>query len=427
MASAGALDPLALLPAPSAKRLAVRVSADALRQLHAGHPWVYDRSIRSVSHDGAPGDLAVVFDDQRRFAGIGLWDPSSPIRVRVLHRGRPRPVDRAFWHERLAAALARRAPLYATAGTADETTAYRVVHGENDALPGLVVDRYGDTWVVKLDTAAWVPHLRDVLAELVDLVQPTSVVLRTARSVRPADLHGLRDGMTVAGPPVMAPVPFREHGLRFEADVVHGQKTGHFLDQRDNRQRVRQRSHGQRVLDVFSCTGGFAVYAAAGGAVEVHSIDVSAAAIAAARRNVELNRDRPEVAACRHRTTVGDAFAVMDDLARRRERYGIVVVDPPSFAPNAASIARARAAYARLTVAGLRLLRRGGLLVQASCSSRVPLAGLARTVHAAAAQAGFAVREVARTGHPLDHPVGFPEGAYLKALYLQLVGRERRR
>lgn len=412
-----------LVPGPSGKRLAVRVTPDALRQLRAGHPWVYDRSIRSVSHDGAPGDLAVVFDDDRRFAGIGLWDPSSPIRLRVLHHGRPAAIDRAFWRQRLAAALERRAPLSATAGTDDETTAYRCVHGENDALAGLVVDRYGDTWVVKLDTAAWVPHLRDVLAELVDLARPVSVVLRTSRSVRPADLHGLHDGMTLVGPPVVAPVPFREHGVRFEADVVHGQKTGHFLDQRDNRYRVGQRSRGQRVLDVFSCTGGFSVHAAVGGATEVHSVDVSRAAIAAARRNVELNRDRPEVAACRHRTTVGDAFTVMDELARARERYGIVVVDPPSFAPNAASVPRARAAYARLTVAGLRLLQRDGLLVQASCSSRVPLAELARTVHAAAAQAGFTVREVARTEHPLDHPIGFPEGAYLKALYLQLVGR----
>lgn len=427
MATAGSSDLLAALARTHERRLAVRVSPDALRQVRAGHPWVYDRSIRSVSHDGTAGDLAVVFDDDRRFAAVGLWDPSSPIRLRVLHHGRPATIDATFWRERLAAALARRASLRATAGTAAETTAYRCVHGENDALPGLVVDRYGDTCVVKLDTAAWVPHLRDVLAELVDLTRPTSVVLRTSRSVHPGDLRGLRDGATLIGPTVGTPVQFREHGLRFEADVVRGQKTGHFLDQRDNRHRVGQRSRGQRVLDVFSCTGGFSVHAAAGGAAEVHSVDASPAAIAAARRNLELNRDRPEVARCRYRTTVGDAFEVLGELARARERYGIVVIDPPSFAPKVASVPRALAAYARLTVAGLGLVRRGGLLVQASCSSRVPVAEFARTVHGAAAHAGFEVREVARTEHPLDHPIGFPEGAYLKALYLLVVGRDSTR
>ncbi len=412
--------------ASSRRRLAVRLTQDALRQVRAGHPWVYDRSIRSISHDGAPGDLAVVFDDDRRFVAIGLWDPASPIRLRVVHCGRPTPIDRGLWRGRLVAALERRAPLLATAGTDDETDAYRCVHGENDGLPGLVIDRYASTYVVKLDTAAWVPHLADVLGELVELVHPTSVVLRTSRSVRPDELHGLHDGVTLVGPEGAGPVRFREHGLSFEADVVHGQKTGHFLDQRDNRRRVAQLAAGQRVLDVFSCTGGFSVYAAGGGAVEVHSVDASPGAIATAQRNMDLNRHRPEIAACRHLTTVGDAFEVMARLARAGERFGIVVIDPPSFAPNAASVRRALTAYARLTELGLRLTRLGGTLVQASCSSRVGLADFARTVHAAASAAGYQVRELARTEHPLDHPVGFPEGSYLKALFLQVVAEPPR-
>jgi 23S rRNA (cytosine1962-C5)-methyltransferase len=219
-------------------------------------------------------------------------------------------------------------------------------------------------------------------------------------------------------------VRFQEHGLTFEADVVRGQKTGHFLDQRDNRGRVRDLSRGARVLDVFSCTGGFSVHAAAGGATAVHSIDTSPFAITAAKRNMALNADDRDVRACSHEVTTGDAFAVMEQLTRDRRRFDLVVIDPPSFAQNAASVDRAITAYARLTTLGLALVERGGVLFQASCSSRVGEADFVRTVHRAAAVAGYDLDEIARTGHPLDHPVHvdtFPEGRYLKAIVARPV------
>jgi len=405
------------LPRRSSTRLAVRVTPDAQRRIRAGHPWLYDGSIRSVNHKGEPGDLAVVFDDDRRFVAIGLWDPASPIRIKVLHQGKPVTIDAAWFQARIEAAAAIRQPLAATAGTDHATTAYRVVHGENDGLPGLVVDRYGDVVVLKLYTAAWLPHLVDVVAGLEHVLSPRSIVLRLARTLREQPLHGLCEGLVLSGTPVDGPVVFLEAGLEFEADVVHGQKTGHFLDQRDNRVRVGALASGRRVLDVFSCTGGFSVHAAAGGAKVAHSIDASPGAIDTARRNMARNASLVAVRACEHQTTVGEAFTEMERLVASRRRYDLVVVDPPSFAQNAASTGRAIASYERLTTLAVALLERDGILVQASCSSRVSAPDFYRAVHTAASRAGADLEEIERTQHALDHPVTFPEGAYLKALF----------
>ncbi len=202
------------------------------------------------------------------------------------------------------------------AGT--DTDGYRLVHGENDGLPGLVVDRYAATLVVKLYTTAWLPWL-DLLLDVLGEVQPANTtVLRLSREVAAAgtELYGLTDGGTLRGALPDDRVRFRENGLVFAADVVHGQKTGFFLDQRDNRARVRRLARGKRTLNVFAYSGGFSVYAAAGGAPEVVSIDLSAAALADAALNFQLNRSIPSVAACRHQTLAGDAFQELADLGR---------------------------------------------------------------------------------------------------------------
>ena len=416
------------LPQPSSSRLAIRVTPDALRQLRSGHPWLYEGSIRSVSREGAPGDLAVVFDDDRRFAAIGLWDPLSPIRVKVLHCGNPATIDGTWFRGVLDAALARRHPLITSIGTEKETTAYRVVNGESDGLPSMVIDRYSDVVVMKLYSAAWIPYLAVLVPEVVALLNPTSVVLRLARSMREIPLHGLVEGASLFGPDVTEPIRFREVGLNFEADVVRGQKTGHFLDQRDNRARVGELAARSRVLDVFCCTGGFSVHAAAGGAHAVLGIDSSPGALASAKHNIALNAHLPRLKACQHETVCAEAYGEMERLIEARRRFDVVVVDPPSFAQNAASVPRALAAYARLTTLGIALLERGGTLVQASCSSRVGEADFFRTVHLAAARAGVDLEEIERTGHALDHPVTFAEGAYLKTLFARVAPlREARR
>lgn len=403
------------LPSPSPRRLAVRITPDALRQVRGGSPWIFDGSITSVrgAEEAAPGDLAVVFDQRREFAAIGLWDPGSPIRVRVLHTGRPTPIDDLWWRSRLDEALARRGALV----TDPDTTAYRVVHGENDGFGGLVVDRYDTTLVLKLYSDVWWSHLRPVLDALVDALDPDRIVLRLGRAVTPPPGSDLADGVTLLGDPPEGPISFRERGLWFEADVRFGPKTGHFLDQRDNRGLVRGMAEGAAVLDVFASTGGFSVSAAAGGARSVHLVDVSAPALEVARRNLSLNRHIGAVRACEVTTAVGDAVEVLGSLARMPGRFDLVIVDPPSFAHDAAGVPAARRAYTRVVRAALRVVRPGGTLVQASCSSRIGAEEFFDLVRAAAAAERVPFRELRHTGHPLDHPVGFEQGAYLKAVF----------
>jgi 23S rRNA (cytosine1962-C5)-methyltransferase len=404
------------VPALDDRRVAVRVSRDALRQIRGGHPWVYDRSVTSVSHDAPPGTLAVVFDDDRRFAAIGLWDPTSPLRIRVLHAGAPSTVDEAFWADRIERAVALRAPLVASG----ETTGLRCINGESDGMPGLVLDRYGDTAVVKLYTSSWLPHLATLLPLLVGTTGADRLVLRLSRAVADGPTHGLRDGQVLVGSEPDGPVPFLEHGLAFAADVVHGQKTGHFLDQRDNRALVGSLARGLEVLDVFACTGGFSVHAAAGGAKTVHSVDLSEPALATARANMARNRHLTAVAACAHTTEVGDAFRVLEAHAAAGRRWDLVVIDPPSFAPRQDAVERALRAYARLTHLGLAVVRPGGILVQSSCSARIDAATFHRQLREVATSTGHELEEIARTGHALDHPATFPEAHYLKTAFVRV-------
>ena len=396
--------------------MAVRITNDALRHVRSGHPWVYDQAITSTSHDGAPGDLAVIFDADRKFAAIALFDPASPIRLKVLHQGKPVTVDRAFWTTTLSTAIARRATLSASG----DTTGYRVVNGENDGMPGFVLDRYDRTLVMKLYSGIWVPHLADIIAAIDELMHPESLVLRLARNITLEALHGLEEGDALIGVCPTDPVLFLERGLTFEADVVHGQKTGFFLDQRDNRALVGTMTRDARVLDVFASTGGFSVYAAAGGATEILAVDLSEPTLAAAARNLAHNSRRSEVAACRFKPIVADAFREMDRLAHQGQRFDVVIIDPPSFAQRQFEVDRAISAYSKLTDLGVRLVKRGGLLVQCSCSSRVTADDFHSTVSHSAARANRPLDELRRTGHAVDHPVTFNEGSYLKAVFARV-------
>ena len=222
------------------------------------------------------------------------------------------------------------------------------------------------------------------------------------------------------------PVLFSEGDLTFEADVRTGQKTGYFLDHRANRRHVRRLSGGKRVLDVFASTGGFTVHAAAGGALSVHAVDASGPTLDVIRRNLDHNADVPAVAACQVTTEVNDAFDAMGALGRAGRRYDLVIVDPPSFAQKATTVGRARAAYAKLTKLAIGLIQDGGILVQASCSSRVTPDDFFATVTEAALEHGASFTELRRTGHDVDHPVSFDEGEYLKAGFWRVDPGRRR-
>lgn len=393
----------------SAHRLAVRVTPAAERAVRRGHPWVFDDAVLSVRPDGRSGDLAVIFDQRRRFLALGLYDPDSPLRIRVLHHGAPRPIDADWWDARLAQALALRA---APAIPAD-TDAYRCLHGENDGFPGMVFDRYGAYGVLKLYTAAWLPHLPTVLPLLLRRVTLQGVVLRVARRIADRLPAGWDDGATLWGTPPPEEVRFRENGLWFAADLRRGHKTGHFLDQRENRARVRELAAGCEVLDLFACTGGFALYAAAGGARAVLSVDLSGPALETAARNFALNRDLPAVRVCRYETLVADAW---DPTWQHGRAFDLVVVDPPALAHRQADVPAALQAYRRLAEAALRMTRPGGRLVMASCSGRVSAEAFFAVIEQAAQGLGRRLRDRQHTAHAADHPIGFPEGAYLKCL-----------
>ncbi|WKZ36812.1 MAG: class I SAM-dependent rRNA methyltransferase [Anaerolineales bacterium] len=402
------------LPLPASQRIAMKVTAPAGRIIRQGHPWVFDQSIIEQSHEGAPGDLAVIFDGKRKFLAVGLYDPTSPIRVRIFQKGKPAPIDRNWFREKLGTAAGLRASLQE-----QDTNGYRLVHGENDGLPGLVIDRYAETLVIKLYTPAWVPHLKELCSALEGGHPFERLILRLSRSLtRQAKyLHGLTDGMTILGQPPEGLILFKENGLTFECDPIHGQKTGFFLDQRDNRARVEAFSAGKSVLNVFSYTGGFSVYAARGGAEEVLSVDISRPAVEATLRNIAGNRDVPGVNAAKFETIAMDAFEALAQMKGIQRRFGMVILDPPMFAQNQSQVEAALTAYRRLTQLGLAVLKPGGILVQASCSSRVDAARFFDAVQRSAKEAGRPLKELERSGHAPDHPVTFDEGAYLKCLF----------
>ncbi len=410
--------PLSHLPSPNVKHIALRISAPAEPALRQGHPWIYDQAITDQSHAGSPGDLAVIFDNKRRFLAIGIYDPTSPIRVRILQSRQPAAINADWFKIRLAAAASLRLPLIE--GPAERaTTGYRLVHGENDGFPGLVIDRYAETLVIKLYTPAWIPHLKEFCSALAQVSPAERLILRFSRSLlkQTEFLSGLSSGLTLSGPSLTGPIMFQENGLVFEADPILGQKTGFFLDQRENRARVERLSKDKSVLNVFAYTGGFSVYAARGGARQVVSVDISAPAIQTAIRNMAHNRQISTVAAALHETVAEDAFEVLARMASEKRRFDLVILDPPMFAQNQSQIAAAISAYQRLTSLGLGVLRPGGVLVQASCSSRVEPEAFFNAIHQAARESNRHLIEIERTDHALDHPIGFKEGAYLKCLF----------
>jgi 23S rRNA (cytosine1962-C5)-methyltransferase len=303
---------------------------------------------------------------------------------------------------------------------AKQTTGYRVVHGENDGLSGLVVDRYDGVGVIKLYSAVWVKWLGEIVTVLTEILPFKHIVLRLSRHLQKQSdqLFGLHDGQLLWGESFAGVASFSENGLRFEADVFQGQKTGFFLDQRDNRAKVEQLAQGQDVLNLFAYTGGFSLYAGRGGARSVVSVDVSAPALMVAERHFELNSGALGKE-CRHFTQQSDVFDAIQKLQTQKKQFGLIVVDPPSFAKRATEIAGAWKAYRRLMRGVLPLIARNGVLVFASCSSRIGADDFFEIVSEEAKKSGRRFGEIARTGHAIDHPIGFPEGAYLKCIFLK--------
>ncbi len=411
---------------------------DLARHLRAGHPWVFRKALERPPRGLAAGDVVDVVEGER-FVARGYYDPHSAISVRVLTREPAEEIDAAFWRRRVQRAMSLRRALVSG------TTGFRMVHGESDGLPGVVADRYGEWAVLKLYSAGLTPHRAHIVEALRAAAgegegAPGPEPLRPGapgpEPLRPGPLAGVYgrgevprdeedDGAAPQGRVLWGAEPperirIDEHGMRLLVDVRRGQKTGTFLDQRENRRMVRGLARGRaEALNCFSYTGGFSVAAALGGAGRVVSVDLDADAIALARDNFRENGLDPGA----HAFAVDDVFEVLARFRREGRRFDLVVCDPPAFAKSQKAVEGALAGYASLNRAALGVLAPGGLLVTASCSARVSAEQFYDAVKEAAFKARVELQLVDERRQPPDHPVSpqFREGRYLKCLVYRRV------
>ncbi len=402
------------MTAKSTSSLRLRISQKAETILRGGHPWLFSDSIRDQNRPGSVGELAIIYDRKDRFLGMGLFDPEGPIRMRMLHTGKPQKVDRTWWQQHLTTTLDRRRNLFDS-----RTNGYRLCNGESDGWPGLVLDRYDSTLVLKIYTTVWLSRLNEIVELLAEQVPHERLILRLSRNIQEKALP-FTEGQILRGPAPVEPVVFLESGIRFEVDPVRGQKTGFYLDQRENRRIVESLSAGRRVLNAFSFSGGFSLYAARGGAVSVTDLDISPHALASSDRNFALNLNDAAIHRCRHESVKTDVFDWLASPVASPQSFDLIILDPPSLARRESEREQAIRAYGRLVQSAIKLLAPKGILVACSCSAHVSTPEFLEAVRNAGAQSGRAFTELQTTGHAADHPATFPEANYLKAIYLGL-------
>ena len=381
------------------------------KSLKRRHPWIFSGAIERVAGNPPAGDTVEIRSAEGAVLGLAAWSPESQIRARVWSFEAGAVIDAAFFRARIAQAIARREGLAA----AKHTNALRLIHGESDGLPGLVVDRYADVLVAQFLSAGAERWREPILDALMEASGCEAVFERSDAEVRKLEGLAPRVGF-VRGNREARRCPIIEYGLNFRVDVEEGQKTGFFLDQRENRQRVRTLAAGREVLDGFSYTGGFAIAALAGGARRVLAVESSAPALDVARDNLAANA----LDAARIEFVKADVFAHLRLLRDQGARFGLVVLDPPKFAPTAAQARNAARAYKDVNLLAFKLLAPGGLLATFSCSGGVPAELFQSIIAGAALDAGAEAQIIERFHAAADHPVAleFPEGDYLKGLLL---------
>jgi 23S rRNA (cytosine1962-C5)-methyltransferase len=397
------------------------VSDDAIKHIKKGHPWVYQNSIIKQNKTGKIGSLAILYDKKRKFIAVGLYDHDSPIRVRVLYRGqKPITVNRDFIKELFLKSFSKRQKLFDD----KNTNAFRLVHGENDNFPGLVLDKYNKILVLKLDSIFWVAHL-DLICEIItELQSPETIILRLSRTIINSKNcpEKYKESIIIFGNKQIdaTSVIFKENGIYFKADLLNGQKTGFFLDQRDNRKKVMNLSKSKKALNLFSYTGGFSLYAAKGEARSVVSVDISKQAIDTCEENFKINLNKSVIKNINHQAICGDVFEVLENLYLSKTKFDLIVVDPPSFAKKQKDVDSAIKAYEKLNKLAVRLLNINGILVSASCSSRVKSDKFFEIVINSVKKSGKNFKILDKTFHAVDHPISFNEGEYLKSIYLKI-------
>ena len=391
---------------------AIRLKKDQERRLLAGHCWVYSNEVDTEAtplRAFEPGQAADILSQRGRWLGQGYVNPHSLICARVVSRDRSRPLSAALWVQRIRTALELRERLY-------PHPFYRLIFGESDGLPGLVVDRYGDLLSAQIGTAGMERVRAEVLAALEQVLRPRTLVLRNDIQVR--ELESLALGVETVLGEAPEELELTEGETRFLVSPLAGQKTGWFYDQTENRSRLPRFGVPSRVLDVCSYSGAWGVQAAVRGAEEVVCVDSSAAAL----EQVGTNADRNGVVA-RVSGLQGDAFEVLRVLRDQEERFDLVILDPPAFVKRRRDEKEGTQAYQRLNRLGLELLEPGGLLVTSSCSFHLGREAFLRAVQQAARRAGRSLQLLEAGGQGPDHPVhpAIPETAYLKTFVLRVL------
>jgi 23S rRNA (cytosine1962-C5)-methyltransferase len=388
--------------------------AGKARSLHRRHPWIFAGSVDRLQGRARPGDTVTVVDEGRKALARAAWSPHSQIRARVWSFDPAETIDDAFFRRRIDAAFTRRA----TIPGLQEQTGLRLVHGESDGLPGVIVDRYADLAVVQLTSAGAEKWRSAIVGALLRLPGVGRVYERSDSEVR--RLEGLEPVSGWLAGNGSTEVEIEESGIRLGLDVAEGHKTGFYLDQRDNRALLGRFSSGCSVLNCFCYTGGFSLHALRGGAASVLSIDSSGPALVRARDNVARN---PRLDTTRAEWLEDDVFETLRRFRAEGRRFDRIVLDPPKFAPSAAHAQRAARAYKDVNMLGFRLLSPGGILMTYSCSGGIGAELFQKIVAGAAADVGVEARILMRLGASADHPVAlaFPEGEYLKGLVVQLT------
>ncbi len=381
--------------------------AESLRRFH---PWIFSGAIQRMPDNLTEGQLVRVIDHKGDFLAIGHYQIGS-IAIRVLSFVE-RKIDNEFWKERLSEAFNMRCSI-GLVGREDNNT-LRLVHGEGDQLPGLIIDLYGKTAVMQAHSVGMHLYRKEIAAALIDVCKGIiENVYYKSETTLPfkADLHE-KDGFIIGGNEDNIAI---EYGLKFHIDWLRGQKTGFFIDQRENRKLLEQYSIGKNVLNMFCYTGGFSVYALRGGATRVTSVDSSAKAIDLTRANAELNFPGDS----RHDAYAEDAFKFLE---RAGDDYELIVLDPPAFAKHKGALRNALKGYTRLNAIAISKIRKGGIIFTFSCSQAVNKDQFRLAVFTAAAQAGRHVRILHQLHQPADHPINIyhPEGEYLKGLVLEV-------
>lgn len=375
------------------------------RAVRNRHPWIFSGAIKHKPKKANEGDIVEVTDNDGELLGLGHYAPNAALACRLFHFGSVRQeVDASFWHAKLADAATYRGQVLDLHGT----TGYRLVHAEGDGLPGIIIDLYGDAASLQLrtsGTARLAPVIQDYL------VQHHGVKHLFMRTEAKED----SEGQWVIGQQTQR--IFEENGLKFWVDIETGQKTGFFLDQRDNRQLLRTDfAKGRRVLNTFSYSGAFSVFAIAGEAVHVDSVDISASAAELATQNVELNFP----GFSNHNAIKADAFQFLKEM--EQDVYDLIILDPPAFTKHISTVQKAARGYKEINLKALQKIAKGGLLFTFSCSQHISTDLFRKIVFGAAADAGRNVRIVRQLSQAADHPVSIyhPEGEYLKGLVLHV-------